>query len=378
MVWNDMQWYSYSLPFLLMQTFWMDTHRMDPYWWDTCWTDMYWWDMYWWDTFAIPADAHLLNGYALNGYASHGYVLVGYVLKGYVLVGYVLNGYVCKTDANLLNGYALNGYVLVGYVLNGYVLVGYVLVGYVLNGYVWDMCDVLDMCGICVVWDTPTIFWRTLRRNVFREKNDFSKRHHLDKYMYSRPYMLYIYIHIFVYMQDTISSHHKVITVRSERLFGFEIWKVIQRNLVRLGWRERISVFWSLENDPKQGRDTPWKINILNLKMMVWCGWSSLKQLGSMGCIPSNGKFGKSFDSNTHWGGDIWDMWSFEGNIWKPNKIEVWLIQVNFCFPVQCGWFWGEPAGIFFRGVVTSHITHSYWHDLFFLGGGRRVFFDTM
>ena len=49
-------------------------------------------------------------------------------------------------DANLLNGYALNGYVLVGYVLNGYVLVGYVL-----NGYVWDMCDVLDMCGICVV-----------------------------------------------------------------------------------------------------------------------------------------------------------------------------------------------------------------------------------
>ena len=51
------------------------------------------------------------------------------------------------------------------------------------------------------------------------------------------PYMLYIYI--FVYMQDTISSHHKVITVRSERLFGFEIWKVIQRNLVRLRWRER-------------------------------------------------------------------------------------------------------------------------------------------
>ena len=178
MVWNDMQWYSYSLPFLLADAnLLMDTHWMDTYWWDTCWTDMYWWDMYWWDTFAIPADAHLLNGYALNGYASHGYVLVGYVLKEkvlvrYVLVGYVLNGYVCKTDANLLNGYALNGYVLVGYVLNGYVLVGYVLVGYVLNGYVWDMCDVLGVCGICVVWDTPTIFWRTLRRNVFREKTN--------------------------------------------------------------------------------------------------------------------------------------------------------------------------------------------------------------
>ena len=41
--------------------------------------------------------------------------------------------------------------------LNGYVLVGYVLVGYVLNGYVWDMCGVMDMCGICVDtywWDT--------------------------------------------------------------------------------------------------------------------------------------------------------------------------------------------------------------------------------
>ena len=23
--------------------------------------------------------------------------------------------------------------------------------GYVLNGYVWDMCGVMDMCGICVV-----------------------------------------------------------------------------------------------------------------------------------------------------------------------------------------------------------------------------------
>ena len=117
MVWNDMQWYSYSLPFLLlndmqgyvlhshtlpfllmqwyariclhshtlpfllMQTFWMDTHCMDTYWWDMYWTDTYWWDMYWWDTFAIPADAHLLNGYALTGYASHGYVLVGYMLN---------------------------------------------------------------------------------------------------------------------------------------------------------------------------------------------------------------------------------------------------------------------------------------------------------
>ena len=143
------------LRFLLMHTFWMDTHwmdthSMDTYWWDTCWTDTYWWDTY------------------------------------------------CKTCwCKRFERITLHGYVLVGYVLNGYVLVGYVLVGYVLNGYVWDMCGVMDMCGICVVWDmcgicvvwdmcgicvawdmcgicvvwdTPTIFWRTLRRNVFREK----------------------------------------------------------------------------------------------------------------------------------------------------------------------------------------------------------------
>ena len=135
------------LRFLLMHTFWMDTHwmdthSMDTYWWDTCWTDTYWWDTY------------------------------------------------CKTCwCKRFERITLHGYVLVGYVLNGYVLVGYVLVGYVLNGYVWDMCGVMDMCGICVVWDmcgicvvwdmcgicvawdTPTIFWRTLRRNVFREKS---------------------------------------------------------------------------------------------------------------------------------------------------------------------------------------------------------------
>ena len=55
----------------------------------------------------------------------------------------------------------------------------WICVGYVwCDGYVWDMCGVMDMCGICVVWDmcgicvvwdTLTIFWRTLRRNVFRE-----------------------------------------------------------------------------------------------------------------------------------------------------------------------------------------------------------------
>ena len=175
MVWNDMQWYSYSLPFLLMQTFWMDTHWMDPYWWDTCWR-------------------YVLVGYVLVGYVCDScwctpfeWIRIEWIRIAWIRVERMRIGGIRiakPADANVLNGYALHGYVLVGYVLNGYVLVGYVLVGYVLvgyvlNGYVWDMCGVMDMCGICVVWDmcgicvvwdTPTIFWRTLRRNVFREK----------------------------------------------------------------------------------------------------------------------------------------------------------------------------------------------------------------
>ena len=185
-----------------MQTFWMDTHWMDPYWWDTCWR-----------------------------YVLVGYVLVGYVCNGYVLVGYVWNGYVC-------NGYVLVGYVWNGYVWNGYVwdmydvldmygilvVIGgrrittfwmdthcmdtywwdtygwdtfgmdmcgicamcWICVGYVwwirlqwiCVGYVWCAGYVWDMCGICVVWDTQTIFWRTLRRNVFREKKKHENHTH--------------------------------------------------------------------------------------------------------------------------------------------------------------------------------------------------------
>ena len=180
MVWNDMQWYSYSLPFLLMQTFWMDRHWRDPYWWDTCWR-------------------YVLVGYVLVGYVCDScwctpfewiriewiritWIRIGGIRVERIRIGGIRIGGIRiakPADAHVLNGYALHGYVLVGYALNGYVLVGYVLVGYLLNGYVWDMCGVMDMCGICVVWDmcgicvvwdTPTIFWRTLRRNVFREK----------------------------------------------------------------------------------------------------------------------------------------------------------------------------------------------------------------
>ena len=146
---------------------------------------------------AIPADANFLNGYALNGP-----VLVGYVLK--IRIGGICIGGI-RLRFLLMHTFWMDTHWMDTHSMDTYwwdtcwnVLVGYVLVGYVLNGYVWDMCGVMDMCGICVVWDmcgicvvwdmcgicvawdmcgicvvwdTPTIFWRTLRRNVFREKS---------------------------------------------------------------------------------------------------------------------------------------------------------------------------------------------------------------
>ena len=51
---------SYTLPFLLMHTFWRDTCWMDTCWRDTYWMDTYWWDTYWrhtycWDTYWVDA-----------------------------------------------------------------------------------------------------------------------------------------------------------------------------------------------------------------------------------------------------------------------------------------------------------------------------------
>ena len=124
------------------KTFWMGTHCMDTYWWD--------------------------------------YVLNGYVLVGYVLVGYVFEWIMCGI-CGAGDGYVV-GYVwceiCVGYVWCG---VGYVLVGLRFwMGYVWDMCGVMDMCGICVVWEyVCDMLWCEIRqqsseepcgRNVFREK----------------------------------------------------------------------------------------------------------------------------------------------------------------------------------------------------------------
>ena len=157
MVWNDMQWYSYSLPFLLMQTFWMDTHWMDPYWWDTCWRYVlvgyvlvgYVCDSCWCTPFEWIRIEWIRIAWIRIGGIRIGGIRLEWIRLEWICVGYVwCAGYVWDmcgdwwdTYYNLLNGYALHGYVLVGYVW----------VGYVWNGYVWDMCDVLDMCGICVV-----------------------------------------------------------------------------------------------------------------------------------------------------------------------------------------------------------------------------------
>ena len=48
--------------------------------------------------------------------------------------------------------------------------------GYVLNGYVWDMCGVMDMCGICVgyVWCEICVgyVWCEIRQQSSEEPCD--------------------------------------------------------------------------------------------------------------------------------------------------------------------------------------------------------------
>ena len=170
MVWNDLQWYSYSLPCLLMQTFlngyalngsvlvgyvlkiriggiciggirlrlllmhtfWMDTFAMDTYWWDTFGRDTFGMDMC-------------------------GICMMCWICMGYVwwLVGYVLQPFEWIRIAWIRTGGIRMGGIRLEWICVGYVrCAGYVwdmCGGYVWNGYVWDMCDVLDMCGICVV-----------------------------------------------------------------------------------------------------------------------------------------------------------------------------------------------------------------------------------
>ena len=155
MVWNDMQWYSYSLPFLLMQTFWMDTHWMD--WWDTCWTDMYWWDM-----FAIPADAHLLNGYALKWIRIAWIRIGGIRVEGKGIGGIRIGGigfeWICvqnrckpfewiriewiRTGGIRVERIRIGG-IRIGGIRIGGIRFEWICVGYVwCAGYVWDMCGV--------------------------------------------------------------------------------------------------------------------------------------------------------------------------------------------------------------------------------------------
>ena len=128
MVWNDMQWYSYSLPFLLMQTFWMDTHWMDPYWWDTCWR---------------------------------------YVLVGYVLVGYVCDSCWCTPFEWIRIEWIRIAWIRIGGIRVERIRIGGIRIAkpadanvlkgsHCMDTYWWDTYwwDTfwMDMCGICVVW----------------------------------------------------------------------------------------------------------------------------------------------------------------------------------------------------------------------------------
>ena len=162
MVWNDMQWYSYSLPFLLMQTFWMDTHWMDPYWWDTCWR-------------------YVLVGYVLVGYVCDScwctpfewirieWIRIAWIRIGGIRVERIRIGGIRiakPADANVFEririAWIRTGGIRVERIRIGGIRIGgirfeWICVGYVwCDGYVWDMCGVRyvwDMCGVRYVWD---------------------------------------------------------------------------------------------------------------------------------------------------------------------------------------------------------------------------------
>ena len=101
---------------------------------------------------AIPADANFLNGYALNGS-----VLVGYVLK--IRIGGICIGGI-RLRFLLMHTFWMDTFAMDTYSMDTY----WDTFGrdtFDTNGYVWDMYDVLDMYGICVVIGgiRITTFW---------------------------------------------------------------------------------------------------------------------------------------------------------------------------------------------------------------------------
>ena len=155
MVWNDIQWYSYThchscwcklfewiriewirtggirvedyvlVGYVLagyvcdscwctpfdMDTHWMDTHSMDTYWWDTCWTDTYWWDTYWWDTYCKTCWCKPFEWIRIAWITYYGGIRVERIRIGGIRIGGIRFEWIC---------------------------VGYVWC----DGYVWDMSGV--------------------------------------------------------------------------------------------------------------------------------------------------------------------------------------------------------------------------------------------
>ena len=97
---NDMQGYvlhSHTLPFLLMQTFWVDTHWMDThwmatYWWDKYWMDTYGNDTYWQDT-CVPFEWIRIEWIRIGGIRIEririGGIRIGGIRVEWICVGYV-------------------------------------------------------------------------------------------------------------------------------------------------------------------------------------------------------------------------------------------------------------------------------------------------
>ena len=158
MVWNNMQWYSYSLPFLLMQTFWMDTHWMDPYWWDTCWTDMY-----------------QLVGYVLVGYVCDScwctpfeWICIEWIRIAWIRIGgirvegkgiggiriggirfeWICVQNRCKPFEWIRIEWTRTGGIRVERIRIGGIRIGGIRFEWICVGYVWCAGYVWDMCGV--------------------------------------------------------------------------------------------------------------------------------------------------------------------------------------------------------------------------------------
>ena len=158
MVWNDMQWFDihchscwcndmqgyvlhwHTLPFLLMQTFWMDTYWMDTF-------DLaYWMDTYW-CMFCIHI--HCRSCWCIP------FEWIRIEWNRIEWIRMILRIEWIRIEGIRIEGIRIGG-IRIDAIRVEWIRIEKICVGWCLL--------------ICMVWFTPTIFWRNLRRNIFREK----------------------------------------------------------------------------------------------------------------------------------------------------------------------------------------------------------------